>query len=233
MVHGANEDLYDCQKLFKGLFDVSGGLNIGKLDYVDSCVDDFDNQRLMALFTIEEFKTAIFQIRSIIDNVIAAFKFIHFMKRKTRGRHSAVALKIDFIKAYDRPSWWYLKNIMRKMRFSSTWIDWIMMCVSTVQYWILVNKELVGPILPKRDLCQGCPLSPYLIILRAEGLSALLRRVERRADIHGCRICRDNARDDISMQLGVSSRLDIGRLQGWKNKFLSQVGREIMLKAVA
>jgi hypothetical protein len=75
------------------------------------------------------------------------------------------------------------------MGFASRWIRWIMMCVETVDYSVIVNNESVGPIFPGRGLRQGDPLSPYLFILCAEGLSALIRQAERRGDIHGISIC--------------------------------------------
>ncbi|MCI35685.1 RNA-directed DNA polymerase (Reverse transcriptase), partial [Trifolium medium] len=50
---------------------------------------------------------------------------------------------------------------------------------------VLVNGESVGPIDPKRGLRQDDPLSPYLFIICAEGLSVLLRKAEARGELHG------------------------------------------------
>jgi len=59
-----------------------------------------------------------------------------------------------------------------------------MMCIKTVDYSVLVNQELGGPIILGRGLRQGDMLSPYLFILCAEGLSTLIRQVDVRGDIH-------------------------------------------------
>ena len=91
-------------------------------------------------------------------------------------------------KAYDRIEWDFLKNIMIKMGFSLKWVDLIMLCVSTVRYFVVHNGHELGPIVPGRDLRQGDPLSPYLFILCAEGLSALIRHNERLGLWHRCKI---------------------------------------------
>ncbi|WJX95854.1 hypothetical protein P8452_77123 [Trifolium repens] len=65
------------------------------------------------------------------------------------------------------------------------------MCVESVDYSVIVNGSTVGPIIPGRGLRQGDPLSPYLFIICAEGLSTLIRQVDARGDIHGAKICRN------------------------------------------
>lgn len=65
-----------------------------------------------------------------------------------------------------------------------------MLCVTTIRYTIMVNDEPAGIITPSRGIRQGDPLSPYLFILCAEGLSVLLNQAESRGDIHGIRVAR-------------------------------------------
>ena len=67
---------------------------------------------------------------------------------------------------------------MRKMSFLETWIGWIMQCVTTVAYSVLVNGVPVGNIKPSRGIRQGDSLSPYLFILCVEGLNALFHHAE-------------------------------------------------------
>ncbi|XP_058784794.1 uncharacterized protein LOC131659630 [Vicia villosa] len=137
-----------------------------------------------------EEQSAFIEGRSILDNAMVATEIIHALKRKTSGNMANLALKIDISKAYDRVDWGFLREIMRRMGFDERWIHWLLMCVTSVHYSVLVNSDRVEPIFPGRGLRQGDPLSPYLFILVFEGLSALIKRAVSRGDIHGAHICR-------------------------------------------
>jgi hypothetical protein len=125
-----------------------------------------------------------------LDNALIAIEVIHALKRKTRGRRGEMALKIDISKAYDKVDWGFMRGMLERLGFSNKWIHWMMLCVSSVNYSVLVNFEKVGPIYPGRGLRQGDPLSPYLFILVTEGLTALIRNSVNRGDLHGVRVCR-------------------------------------------
>jgi len=218
-------------------------------------------------------------------------------------------------KAYDRVKWVFLEKMMRKMGFAEQWIQLIMNCVSTVSYSVLINGQPMKQFSPSRGLRQGDPLSPYLFLLCAEGLSALIRTAEREGRISGVPIavggtrlshlffaddcllfCRANSMEWSSIMeilnvyerasgqqlnaaktsvffsrntgndfrewvrstaglavvqgfekyLGLLAMVGTSKtrtfaslvsrvrkkLEGWKERFLSQAGREILLKAV-
>lgn len=55
--------------------------------------------------------------RLIHDNVIAAFKTIHNLKKRGKKSRQKVAAKLDMAKAYDHVEWVFLKRMMSAMGF--------------------------------------------------------------------------------------------------------------------
>jgi len=125
--------------------------------------------------------------RSILDNALVVFEVVRHMKRDWRKSNSNVALKFDISKAYNIIDWVYLKEVMLKLEFSPKWVCWILMFVEYVDYFFIVNNNLVGPII------QGVPLGrPFISVL----IYFVCRRVVRaysasreEGHLHGVRIC--------------------------------------------
>ena len=66
-----------------------------------------------------------------------------------------------------------------------------MLCVFIIAYSVCPNGDMVGSVVPQRGLRQGDSLSPYLFIICAKLLSALLRAKKIQGHIHGCCLARN------------------------------------------
>jgi hypothetical protein len=65
-----------------------------------------------------------------------------------------------------------------------------MECVTTVRYSVKFNGAILDSFSPSRGLRQGDPLSPFLFLFVADGLSALIQREVNNGVIDPMRICR-------------------------------------------
>ena len=99
--------------------------------------------------------------------------------KKTTCKTTGVALKSDMEKAYDRLEWDYIQKCLQLHGFHPTWIKWVMECISSVSYSLLINGEPSGLIKPSRGIRQGDPLSPYIFLLCMEALTNSLSIASR------------------------------------------------------
>lgn len=88
--------------------------------------------------------------------------------------------------------WVFLKAMLLKLGFDDRWVQLIMACVSSVEYKVRFNSNETASFSPTRGLRQGDPLSPYLFLLCAEGLSALIAHEEEMGNLKGVKVCRDS-----------------------------------------
>jgi hypothetical protein len=128
--------------------------------------------------------------RLITDNAMVAFECLHFIEQNKSLDKNFCAYKLDLSKAYDRVDWDFLKKVMQRLGFSCRWVDWIMSCVTSVRYQVKFNGNLLDSFSPSRGLRQGDPLSPFLFLFIADGLSSLLQREVDSGNIVPLKICR-------------------------------------------
>jgi hypothetical protein len=112
------------------------------------------------------------------------------MKRNMAKKHQHSPLKLEMGEAYDQVDWSYLKAIMLKLGFNSDLVNPVMGMVSVVKFSILFNGSSPQTFKPTRGIYQGDPISPYLFLLAAEGLSFLLKSksVLRLSNLQGLKV---------------------------------------------
>ena len=116
------------------------------------------------------------------------------MRNRRRGKVGHTAIKLDVSKAYDRVEWEFLEKIMLRISFPKQWVNLTMLTVCTASYSVIINGEPCGYISPSRGIKQGDPLSPYLFLFCAEGLSSLLRKATEPHHLKGLTSCQGGVR---------------------------------------
>lgn len=167
--------------------------------------------------------------RQIHEVIGVSQEGMHSLKsHKLKG----VILKIDFSKAYDKVSWVYIRIILTHLGFKIGFIRWIMSCITSVSFSVLINGSASPFFHAGRGLRQGFPLSPLLFLMVAEGLSRALEDAKNKGLIHGVQIS-PNLQithllfvDDVLMY-GSSSEREAGRLREILSLFSKATGMEV------
>ena len=112
----------------------------------------------------------------ILDAIRVDQESLHIIKVK---KYKSLIFKVDLLKAYDRVSWDFLRLVLLQVGLILEATNWIMWCVNSVSFVILVNGKPSYLFKCKRVLFQGCMLSPLLFIFIIEGLSWHIHKVKK------------------------------------------------------
>eukprot|EP00253_Pinus_taeda_P023181 PITA_23181 len=167
--------------------------------------------------------------RHIQHAIGTAQEALHSIKlRNLKG----LTLKIDLSKAFNKVNWLYIKMIITHLGFPPAFTNWIMGCISSVSFAILINGSASPIFNIDRGIRQGCPLSPLLFLLVMEGLSRLIILEKRSGGLQGLKITEQFYLthllfvDDILIFLNGSVR-DLTSLNEILNLFCRATGMEI------
>ncbi|XP_056685650.1 uncharacterized protein [Spinacia oleracea] len=86
--------------------------------------------------------------RNISGNILLASELVKCYSRKYISPRCMI--KVDLKKAYDSIEWHFLKKMLQELGFSSKFVNWIMQCLYSVSYSILVNGAPTSPIPAKK-----------------------------------------------------------------------------------
>jgi hypothetical protein len=91
----------------------------------------------------------------------------------------ALILKIDLKKAYDCISWDYIRLVLLQCGFGLPTTKWIMGCISSATYVVLINGEPTDFFNGGRGIRQGCPLSPLALYFSYGRLESCIKKMTR------------------------------------------------------
>lgn len=108
------------------------------------CVSKILCNRLKAVLPhiIDEAQCAFVENRDIIQNILLCQELTKGFKRK--GGKPKCLIKIDLRKAYDSISWSFIEEMMAALQFPWKFIRWVMACVTTPSYSLMINGDLCG-----------------------------------------------------------------------------------------
>jgi hypothetical protein len=118
-------------------------------------------------------QSAFIKGRSLVEGVVVVNEIIDNAKKSGK---KCLVFKVDFEKAYDSVDWGFLDYMLQRFGFCDKWRSWVRACVCAGSMSVLVNGCPTEEISIKRGLKQGDPLAPFLFLLVAEGLGALMRK---------------------------------------------------------
>nr|KYP70944.1 hypothetical protein KK1_010185 [Cajanus cajan] len=78
--------------------------------------------------------------------------------------------------------------MLRRLGFNNLWVSWISECLMSSRVSVLVNGSPSEEFGPKKGLRQGDPLSPFLFIVVAEGLTGMMREAVSQNSFGGVKI---------------------------------------------
>ena len=76
-----------------------------------------------------------------MDAVLIANEAIDSILKSNRR---AILCKLDIEKVYDHVDWSFLLAVLEKMEFEKRWCRWIKLCLSIVNFSVLVNGSSTG-----------------------------------------------------------------------------------------
>ncbi|XP_019228498.1 PREDICTED: uncharacterized protein LOC109209643 [Nicotiana attenuata] len=98
-------------------------------------------------------QSAFIEGRSIIGNILFSHELFKGYTRK--GLSPRCVLKVDLRKAYDSLDWHFLRYMLTELGFPQKFIHWVMECVSTVSYSLMLNGGLQSHSKPREESCKG------------------------------------------------------------------------------
>lgn len=118
----------------------------------------------------------------LLNDILLGHELVKGYGRKGISPRSMI--KIDMQKAYNLLEWVFSEQVLTTMNIPSQFLNWIISCVTTVSYSVVINGKSTVPFDTKRRVRQGDPLSPYLFVLAMEYLTRLMKDLKNKPDFN-------------------------------------------------
>ena len=68
------------------------------------------------------------------------------------SKERAMFMKLDMPKAYDQVRWEFLRNVLLAFGFAEEWVNWILSCVTSSSFSVIINREQLDWFSASREL---------------------------------------------------------------------------------
>jgi len=94
------------------------------------------------------------------------------MKQTRKDKIPGILASLDFRKAFDNLEWSCIQHALKLLNFGVGLRRWVTVFYSDIESAAVNNGFATDWIKPSTGVRQGCPLSPYLFIIKAELMSS-------------------------------------------------------------
>lgn len=126
---------------------------------------------LMEVISFDQ--SAFLPMRLILDNIMLTHETMDWANHTGQP---LIFLKLDFSKAFDMVDWKFLFRAMSTLGFPQEFICMTRMLLEGAEANVKVNGSVSPPFSINRGVRQGCPLAPYLFLIAAEVLNAMVKK---------------------------------------------------------
>jgi Reverse transcriptase (RNA-dependent DNA polymerase) len=117
-------------------------------------------------------QTTFINNRSIMETFLMAWESIHV---RHKYKIPLVAFKIDFAKAFDSVSCYFILTLLIQRRFPTAWVQWMKNLFISSSSSLSINGIPSQPFFHRRGLKQGDPLTPLIFVLVTDVLQRILQ----------------------------------------------------------
>lgn len=93
------------------------------------------------------------KIAKVVDNLLLTTELIKGYSRSHVSPQCMI--KIDLRKAYDSVEWSFVESMIQHLGFHGRYVEWVMECILTISYSVMVNGKASKPFEARKGLRQG------------------------------------------------------------------------------
>lgn len=108
-----------------------------------------------------------------MDNIVMSHELVNVYIIK--GLTPQCMIRADMTKGYDSVEWSYIELVMQLLGFPQIFLKWIMSCITSMSYRVMINGVPTKPFKAKKGLKLGGPHSPFLFVMSMEYFSRSLQ----------------------------------------------------------